>query len=233
MQGLNLLRLLVQNRISEFHTELELIPFQVRGPGRGGRGAGGQERVALRAALHALIHALRDVWDVPAATSEPVRKHSERQLMPRQLTRVCGWPRAGAGRPQHPHAGAAGAVAHGGRVQQGECAWPHLHGRAGQGIRPCVHPIHSCMSQYLYLPGVLSLLVMRHTAAHICAVLHAMPLKAAKALQFDAARFGSRQRVCVFMKGAAACKRCMLARCLGAAALGGERQRSAWPWLRA
>lgn len=26
MQGLNLLRLLVQNRIAEFHTELELIP---------------------------------------------------------------------------------------------------------------------------------------------------------------------------------------------------------------
>lgn len=30
MQGLNLLRLLVQNRIAEFHTELELIPEAVR-----------------------------------------------------------------------------------------------------------------------------------------------------------------------------------------------------------
>lgn len=29
MAGLNLLRLLVQNRISEFHTELELIPSEV------------------------------------------------------------------------------------------------------------------------------------------------------------------------------------------------------------
>ena len=30
--GLNLLRLLVQNRIAEFHTELELIPQQVFNP---------------------------------------------------------------------------------------------------------------------------------------------------------------------------------------------------------
>ena len=29
MTGLNLLRLLVQNRIAEFHTELELIPAAV------------------------------------------------------------------------------------------------------------------------------------------------------------------------------------------------------------
>ena len=29
MTGLNLLRLLVQNRIAEFHTELELLPQQV------------------------------------------------------------------------------------------------------------------------------------------------------------------------------------------------------------
>ncbi len=32
--GLDLLRLLVQNRIAEFHTELELLPPEVRGGGR-------------------------------------------------------------------------------------------------------------------------------------------------------------------------------------------------------
>jgi hypothetical protein len=41
MLGLNLLRLLVQNRIAEFHTELELISPEVGGWGGGGVAAGG------------------------------------------------------------------------------------------------------------------------------------------------------------------------------------------------
>jgi hypothetical protein len=35
MLGLNLLRLLTQNRIAEFHTELELVPKEVGRPQRG------------------------------------------------------------------------------------------------------------------------------------------------------------------------------------------------------
>lgn len=36
MVGLNLLRLLVQNRIAEFHTELELLPIESTGLTSGG-----------------------------------------------------------------------------------------------------------------------------------------------------------------------------------------------------
>lgn len=44
MLGLNLLRLLTQNRIAEFHTELELVPPEVGGRGCGMGGIGGTAR---------------------------------------------------------------------------------------------------------------------------------------------------------------------------------------------
>jgi hypothetical protein len=59
MLGLNLLRLLVQNRIAEFHTELELISPEVGSSGTGRMCAAGSMQSCTAGSMCRREHVLR------------------------------------------------------------------------------------------------------------------------------------------------------------------------------
>ena len=100
--GLDLLRLLVQNRIAEFHTELELLSSQVSSNG-----------FCSHVAIQLLIseNFPSDNKQMFCTIDNLVVEEGLGKCV-----HVCG---AGAAKPGHLACGTAGAVADGGRLQQG------------------------------------------------------------------------------------------------------------------